>query len=147
MKVNLMKTANGKLWPADEEDEIILKKIKVGEVYSCDIKLNQNWRLHKKIMGFFSFCCDHYYGDSEAHKDEYKFKYVRKKLTVIAGYFIQVWSRDGSSFELVPVSLSYGSMPPEERGIFYKKITDAALKRVFDRTTDDEILKKLISWF
>lgn len=133
--------------PADSESQNKLSNMKVGEFYSCDIKLNQNYRLHKKIFGFFAFCCDHYYGDKEAHKDEYKLDYVRRKLTVIAGYFRQVWSRDGSNFELIPLSLSYEKMPPEERAVFYKKITDAALKRVFDKNTDENVINQLLSWF
>ena len=113
----------------------------------ADIKVNQNYNLHKKTMAFFSFCTDHYYGCSEAHKDIYKFDHVRKKLTVIAGYYRQVWDRDGVNFELVPASLKYEQMPAEERGVFYKRVTDAALKRVFDRTTDEATINRLLSWF
>lgn len=147
MKINLIKTANCKLLQADEQDEIKIAKLKTGEIYSCDIKLNQNYRLHKKMFAFFAFCCDHYYGDSEAHNDEYKLDYVRKKLTVIAGYYKQVFNRDGTNFELVPLSISYEKMQPDERSEFYKRIVDAALKRVFDRTTDENTLNKLMSFF
>lgn len=147
MKINLIKTANGKFWPADEEAETKAAKLKNADVYSCDVKVNQNYELHKKIFGFFSFCTNYYYGDMEAAKDEYNVKYVRGKLTVIAGYYRQVWSRDGSSFELIPLSISYESMPPEERQEFYKRITDAALKRVFDKTTDVNVINQLMSWF
>ena len=132
---------------ANEKSLIAIKKLKFGEFYSCDIKLNQNYRLHQKIFGFFAFCTNYYYGDMEASKDEYSVKYVRNKLTVIAGYFKQVWSRDGTSFELIPLSLSYEKMTPEVRQEFYKKITDAALKRVFDKTTDQNVINQLLSWF
>jgi hypothetical protein len=83
----------------------------------------------------------------EAYKDEYSVLYVRNKLTVIAGYFKQVYSRDGTSFELIPLSLKYESMEPEVRQEFYKKIVDAALNRVFDKTTDENVLNQLRSWF
>ena len=147
MKINLIKTANGKLWPVDDEAEQKLTKLKKGDVYVADVKINQNYELHKKIFAFFAFCTNYYYGDMEACKDEYSVKYVRNKLTVIAGYFKQVWSRDGTSFELIPLSLSYEKMTPEVRQEFYKKITDAALKRVFDKTTDQNVINQLISWF
>lgn len=94
-----------------------------------------------------AFCTNYYYGDMDASKDEYNVQYVRNKLTVIAGYHKQVWSRDGTSFELLPRSISYEKMPPEERQVFYKKITDAALKRVFDRTTDQNVINQLLGWF
>lgn len=147
MKIDITITADGVINPANEQSMVAMKKLKYGNFYECNIRLNQNYRLHQKIFGFFAFCTRHYYGDSEAHKDEYQLDYVRRKLTVIAGYFKQVHSRDGTSFELIPLSLKYESMPPEERGIFYKKITDAALKRVFDKTTDQNVINQLMGWF
>ncbi len=145
MKVNLIVTANRTLWAADDVDKEKLANLKVGEFYACDIKLNQNFKLHSKIFAFFKFCTQHYYGDINV--TEHQIDYVRRKLTVIAGYFDQVFSRDGDSFELVPKSISYEKMPPEQRSEYYKKITDAALKRVFDRTTDKNILNQLVGWF
>lgn len=145
MKIDLIVTANKTLWPTDDIQKERLSKLKVGEFYSCDIKLNQNYGLHSKIFGFFSFCTKHYYGDIDV--TEKQIDYVRRKLTVIAGYYTQVFSRDGDSFELVPDSISYENMEPEKRGEYYKKITDAALKRVFDRTTDERIINQLLGWF
>ena len=147
MKINLILTSDRGFIACDEESQAKMSKFKVGAVHSHDVKLNQNYRLHAKIFAFFSFCTRHYYGDEDAAKDEYQLDYVRRKLTVIAGYFKQVYSRDGTSFELIPLSLKYESMAPEDRGLFYKKITDAALKRVFDKTTDPEILKQVVAWF
>ncbi len=147
MKIAVIKTAQNKLWPADEIAEEHLKTLANGEEYEVEIRLKQNSKLHRKIFGFFAFCTQHYYGDMEAHKDEYQREYVRKKLTVIAGYCKQMWTRDGSAFELVPLSLSYNKMSPEDRAIFYKRLIDAALARVFDKTTDEEILNRLVTWF
>lgn len=147
MKIAVIKTAQNKLWPCSDVDEEYIKSLSNGEEYEVEIRLKQNSKLHRKIFGFFAFCTQHYYGDIDAHKDEYQREYVRKKLTVIAGYCKAMYTRDGSSFELVPLSLSYNKMSPEDRGIFYKRIVDAALKRVFDKTTDEEILNKLTTWF
>ena len=147
MKINVIKTAQNKLWPCDDTDEEYIKSLSNGEEYEVEIRLKQNAKLHRKIFGFFSFCTQHYYGDIEAHKDEYQREYVRKKLTVIAGYCKAMYTRDGSAFELVPLSLSYNKMSPEDRSIFYKRLVDAALNRVFDKTTDEEILNRLVTWF
>ncbi len=145
MKINVILTANKKLWCADTEDLEKISAMKVGDIYECDIKLNQNYRLHRKIFGFFKFCAQHYYGDKEVTPAQ--IDYVRRKLTVIAGYYTQVFSRDGTSFELMPDSISYEKLSPEDRGTYYKKITQVALDRVFDRTTDQSILNEVIGWF
>ncbi len=147
MKLNLIKTADGSFIACDEESQAKMAKFKAGVVHSHDVKVNQNIGLHRKLFGFFNFCTNYYYGDMEAHKDEYSVLYVRNKLTVIAGYFTQKHSRDGTSFELIPLSLKYESMSPEVRQEFYKRITDAALKRVFDKTTDQNVINQLNSWF
>ena len=146
MKVHVTKHPGGALMPANDEAVAQMAKVANGD-HEITITLKQNGRLHRKIWGFFAFCTRHYYGDSEAHKDEYKIAYVRKYLTIISGYSKQVWNRDGTKFEVVPLSLSYESMDPEIRAKFYSRIVDAALKRVFDKTTDDEILSQLINWF
>ena len=147
MEVNFVKQPGGAMIPADDLQVDKLTKLTNWEEYKVDIKLKQNGKLHRKIFVFFAFCTQYYYGDSEAHKDEYKLKYVRDKLTVIAGYYRQVFSRDGSSFELIPLSLKYEKMSPEERSDFYNRIINAAIKRVFDRTTDPNVLNQLYNFF
>jgi len=133
--------------PADDLQVEKLTKLANGEEYEVDIKLKQNGKLHRKIMLFFSFCTQHYYGDNEAHKDQYQYDYVRKKLTIFAGYHRQIFTRDGDRFEIVALSLSYEKMSPEERSDFYSRIIKAALDRVFDRTTDENTLNQLYNFF
>lgn len=147
MKINLLKTANGKLWPADEEAERQLSKLKKGDVYSANVKVNNNYELHKKIFGFFGFCTNYYYGDVDASKCEYQLDRLRKKLTIKAGYYHQVFYPDGKNFEIVAKSLKYSSMPDEDRQVFYKKITQAALDNVFNNGPDENTLNQLLSWF
>ena len=147
MKINLIKTANNKLWPVDEEAELKLTKLKKGDVYIADIKVNNNYELHKKIFGFFGFCCNYYYGDIEASKCPYQLDRLRRKLTVAAGYYKQVFARDGVHFEIVPLSLKYESMPDNERQVFYKKVTQAALDNVFNNGADENTINQLLSWF
>ena len=147
MKVEITLSADGIINPANEQSMIAMKKLKYGNFYKCDIKLDQNYRLHQKIFGFFGFCCNYYYGDMEASKDEYKLNRHRKKLTVAAGYFKQVFDPNGVGFEIVALSLKYDSMPDDERQDFYKRITQAALDNVFNNGPDENTLNQLLSWF
>jgi hypothetical protein len=147
MKINLVKTANGKFWPADEEAELQSKKLKVGDVYKANITVDQNYELHKKIFGFFAFCTNYYYGDPEAKKCEYQLGRTRRKLTIAAGYYKQVFDRTGANFEIVPLSLKYESMPDDERQVFYKRMTQAALDNIFNDGADDNVINQLLNWF
>ena len=147
MKINLIKTADGSFIACDEESQAKMAKFKVGVIHSHDVKVNQNYRLHQKIFGFFGFCTNYDYRDSEASKCEYKLNRTRGKLTVAAGYYKQVFEPDGLGFTLVPVSLKYGSMPDDVRQKFYTRITQAAIDNIFHRCDDENILNQLNSWF
>jgi len=147
VKVSFIKQPGGTLTPSSEETVNKMLKLSNGIEYSVDIKVKQNGALHRKMFSFFAFCTNHYYGDSEAYKDEYRLEYVRKKLTVIAGYYRQVFNREGTSFELIPLSLKYEKMPAEDRSELYSRLINAAIKRVFNRTTDDNTLNQLYNFF
>ncbi len=144
MKINLVITANGKFWPADAEAEEKITKLKKGDVYVCDVKVNQNYNLHKKMFAFMKYCTQHYYGDINVTNDQVEL--TRGKLLMSAGYVKQIFYPDGVRFELKPTSMSYEKMAPEERGDCYKKLVDAALKRVF-HSADESTYNKLMSFF
>lgn len=146
MKINLIKTANNKLWAADEEAEQKLKKLKVADVYIADVKVNQNYELHKKIFAFFGFCTNYWYGDIEAKKDKFKLELTREELTISAGYIDQKFYPDGRSFKLVAKSIAYEEMPPDERQDFYKRVTQAAIDNIF-QSADDNTINQLLNWF
>ena len=147
MKISVIKTGNNKFWPADEEAELKITKLKKGDVYTADIKVNHNYELHKKIFGFFGFCTNYKYGDINAGKNKYYLDKVRKDLTISAGYYKQVFEPDGVSFEVVALSIKYESMPDDERQVFYKRITQAALDNVFNNGADENTLNQLLDWF
>lgn len=146
MKVSFIKQPGGTLTPSSEETVNKMVKLTNGVEYEVDIKAKQNGDLHRKMFAFFSFCTNNYYGDSEAYKNKYQLDYVRGELTKIAGYHVQVFNREGG-FKLVPMSLKYEEMPPEDRSELYSRLIDAAIKRVFNRTTDENTLNQLYSFF
>ena len=124
-----------------------MAKFKVGVIHSHDVKVNQNYRLHSKLFGFFAFCTNYDYRDSEASKCEYKVGRTRGKLTVAAGYFKQVFEPNGVNFEIVPASLKYEKMDSETRQKFYTRVTQAAIDNIFHNCDDENTLSQLNSWF
>ena len=134
MKIDLVKTANNKLWPANEEAVDELKKLKVGANYSAEIKLDQNYKLLQKVHVFFKYCARHYFGDNDVDKD--KIDYTKKGLLISAGYFKTVVDPRTNHIEFIPLSISYGKMKEEERRECYKKLVTAACKDVFHDASD-----------
>ena len=75
MKINLILNSDRQFIACDEESQIKMNKFKIGAIHSHDVKLNNNYRLHQKVFGFFGFCTNYYYGDMEASKNKYKRAY------------------------------------------------------------------------
>lgn len=140
----MIKTANGKFWPVDEEAIEESKPLKVGEVYSCEIKLNHNYKLLQKIHVFYKYCAQHYFGDMEVKKLE--IDYTKEGLLIAAGYFDRLVDPRTGYIKDVARSISYGKMKEEDRRECYKKLVTAACKNVF-HTADEATWNKLISFF
>lgn len=144
MKINLIKTANGKFWPADEEAKEESKALGVGEVHSHEIKLNHNYKLLQKIHVFYKYCAQHYFGDEGVSQDE--IKYTKNQLLIAAGYSKTLVDPRTGYIEVTAKSISYGKMKEEERRECYKKLVTAACKNVF-HTADENTWNKLIGFF
>ena len=144
MKVNMIKLPGGIFSPADEEAEAKLLRVKNCDTYTVNIALNHNYKLLQKIHVFFKFCTQHYFGDIDPTTDQIDL--TRKKITMSAGYVKQVFLPDGKRFELVPMSISYEKMLPEERAVCYEKLVSSALKNVF-HNADDNTFNQLMSFF
>lgn len=144
MKLNLIKTANGKWWPADEESVDDSKGLKVGEAYSFEVKLVQNFKLLQKMHVFFKYCATYYFGDENVNK--LQVNYTKEGLLISAGYCDTVFDPRTGYVKQVAKSISYGKMKEEERRECYKKLVTAACKDVFG-TADDETWNKLMSFF
>lgn len=144
MKFNAIKTANGKLWPADEEAINEAKNLAVGDVYSFEVKLNHNYKLLQKIHVFYKYCAQHYFGDQDVGKKE--IAYTKKSLLIAAGYYETVIDPRTGHVELTAKSISYVKMKEEERRECYQELVTAACKNVF-HTADERTWNKLISFF
>lgn len=134
------------------EDEIVaesLKRFKNGETYKVEIKLSRNPAFHRKAFAFFNFCFDCWSGcftEYQNMDEEAQFETFRKHLTVLAGYRIVTYTIDGRA-RVEAMSLSYESMKQKEFEQCYKALINAALKHIFNETTDQSIIDRLYSFF
>ena len=136
----------GRVYPADHQAAEQWKKLKPG-VLELDFKQSQNIKLHRKIFALSKFCASYYYGTQESDLTQDQIDLVRRKLTLLSGYYRRVFLSDGVRFELIPQSISYAKMSPEDRETFYNKMIDAAIKNVFQGEADSEIINRLTGFF
>ena len=147
MKINIVKTAGGNLWPAGDIDAEKLTKFKTGETYEIDIKLSRNPAFLRKVMVFFHFCEDHWDGERvhEYVSSKEQFDRFRYDLTILAGFYIQTTRLDGS-LRTEAESLSFASMTEERFQECYLALTKAAMKHIF-KTADSNTYNQLIGFF
>lgn len=145
MKINMIKSPGGNLFPAHDRDAEKLIRFKSGEHYEIEIKLGRNYKFHKKVFAFFNFCFEHWGGDNEFQDEAKQFDVFRANLTVLAGYYDSFYSIKGER-RIEAKSLSYSSMSQEEFERLYIALTNAALKNIF-KTADELTYNKLIGFF
>lgn len=144
MKIDLIKTANGKLWAANEDAEEYITKLKTGEHYTADIKLDQNYKLLQKVHVFFKHCAKYYFGDEEV--DKHQVAYTKRQLLIAAGYTRTMVDPRSGYIEVIPKSISYAKMTEEQRRDCYSKLVTAACKNVF-HSADVEVWNDLMRFF
>lgn len=145
----MTKQAGGIFSPENEIVAESLKRFKNGESYKVEIKLSRNPAFHRKVFAFFNFCFDCWAGcrTDFAYMDiEAQFDTFRKNLTVLAGFKIVTFTIDGR-MRVEPESLSYENMNQERFEECYKALINAAIKNIFNNTTDETVINRLYSFF
>ena len=127
MKINIVKTAGGNLWPLDDMDAEKLTKFKTGEAYEIEIKKTRNPQFHRKVFAFFNFCFAHWKGDNEFQDELKQFDVFRNHLTVLAGYYDTYFNIQGEP-RVEAKSLSYGNMSQEDFESLYSALINAAME-------------------
>lgn len=149
MIIPMMKNAGGVFCPADEMYLPDLQSFKNGEIYEIELKRTRNPAFHRKVFAFFKFCFNHWAADKTEwkHFDERKqFDIFRKHLTVLAGFYESTYNIKGD-LRIEAQSLSYGNMEQAEFESCYKALISAAIKHIFNDTTDENTLNQLYEFF
>lgn len=134
MTIYLTKTTSG-LKPEYGVDYDRFKKLKIGEVYKCDIKQERNYELLKK---FFALC-------NLAFENQEKFisfDHYRKYLICKAGFYTAVETDNGTF--IIPDSISFGSKDELEFREVYSKVLDVVIKEI--GITSEQIEKEIINF-
>lgn len=149
MIIPMMKNAGGVFCPADEMYLPDLQSFKNGEIYEIELKRTRNPAFHRKVFAFFKFCFNHWAADKTEwkHFDERKqFDTFRKHLTVLAGFYESTYNIKGD-LRIEAQSLSYGNMEQAEFESCYKALISAAIKHIFNDSTDENTLNQLYEFF
>jgi len=134
MKLLLRNTATGLVpeYPSDFDEK---KKLKVGEVYSVEIKKARNYEFLKKFMAMVKV------GHNNT-KLELPFDVYRKVMIMKAGYFKAYNTGKGTYYEAD--SIAFENMDEETFQDVYNRVLDVIVKDI--GATKEVIEKELLSF-
>lgn len=149
LRIQVIKMAGGLLVPLDDREAEALQSLKNGEQYEIEVIRTRNPAFHRKVFAFFNFCFAHWSADKTDWKyfnERKQFDTFRKNLTVFAGYKDVTYTLDGR-FRVEAQSLSFGNMDQGEFEQCYQALISAAIKHIFNDTTDENVIHQLYAFF
>lgn len=143
MKLQLLNTPQG-LKPCYDEDYDEKKKLKIGEIYEAEIKLQRNPKFHRL---FFSLLNAGYSLLPERTQNGFRsVEGFRSYLLVTAGFYDTYFNPRLREFVEVPKSLKFSSMDNEEFERMYNAVKDVIFALLGDRITERQFEETLANY-
>lgn len=122
MELNLLNTAGG-LVPCDDNDYEEKRKLKVGQIYKATIKLNRNYRLHRKYFALIN-CAWAYQNERQTAFFKGSVEIFRKTMEMAAGHCERVYSIEHKEWRDIPKSIAFDKMDEAEFRDLYERVKD-----------------------
>lgn len=120
MKLYIVKTLNGTFKPAYDSDYEQVKKIKAGEILTCEIKQPRNGAFHRKFMALINMV----FQNQERYNN---FDLLRKHLIIAAGYYDTTYTLEGVEIPEAK-SIAFANMSEDEFQGLYNAVIDTIIK-------------------
>lgn len=137
----LMKTAGGALVPADPQAAEYIAKLKLGAGVRATIVRQNNLQFHRKFFALLNLGFEAWEPGELLYKGvpvAKQFDQFRKDIVILAGFYTSVVNFRGE-VRLVAKSLSFASMPQEEREALYSAVINVLLSRVLTQYTREDL--------
>ena len=143
MKISCINTANG-LIPFGDDAYEAKQKLKVGQVYQCEVKISRNYRFLKKAFALLNAAwslMDE--GQMAAWRSKDGF---RSYMTVAAGHYEVMWHPRLKEFVEIPSSWSFDKMDEPTFNDLYDRMLDVIYAVLGDKITP-EIFQTVLANF
>jgi hypothetical protein len=143
MKLTLLNTPQG-LKPCYDDDYDAKKMLKIGEVYTAEIRLARNYELHKKAFALVNAAWSYL-----PEKTQNGFRSVegfRDYLTVASGYYKVYYNRRLHAFVEAPKTWNFGGMDNAEFSTFYERLKDTVFGVIQPFVTREDFEQNLANF-
>lgn len=141
MKLQLLNTVQG-LKPMYDEDYDEKKKLKIGQVYSAEIKTVRNIDFHKKLFALIKLAWEYL-----PEKQTNGFRTMdnfRKYVTVAAGFCELFYSPKYKDWVEIPKSWSFEKMDESEFQDLYNGVSNVIFQMLSSIVSEEEFNKQLV---
>lgn len=143
MKLRLQNTTRG-LFPLYDADYDEKKKLKIGEIYTAEIKLARNVEFHRKYFALIT--CAWEYQNEAVCKGFGNKENFRKYLEVAAGWYDIYYSPKLNEWVQIPKSISFEKMKAEEFSDLYDKVKDILYSVFLKDISKEEFEQNLLNF-
>lgn len=144
MELNLLNTAGG-LVPCDDNDYEEKRKLKVGQIYKATIKLNRNYRLHRKYFALIN-CAWAYQNERQTAFFKGSVEIFRKTMEMAAGHCERVYSIEHKEWRDIPKSIAFDKMDEAEFRDLYERVKDVLFATALRGVSEEEFLNALTNF-
>lgn len=143
MKFQVICTTNG-LVPLGDDSYEEKRKLRVGQVYECEVKVLRNYPFLKKAFALLNAAWSLM---NERQQAAWRSKEgFRNYLTVTAGHYDTYYNQRLQTFVELPRSWSFDKMDEAEFAALYERMKDVIFAVLGDSVTE-EIFNKVLSNF
>ena len=143
MKIQVICTANG-LVPLGDDSYDEKRKLRVGQVYECDVKVVRSYPFLKKAFALLNAAWSLM---NERQQAGWRSKEgFRNYLTVAAGHYDVYFNQRLGGFVEMPRSWSFDKMDEAEFSDLYDRMKDVVFAVLGNRITEDVFDKVLANF-
>lgn len=144
MDVKLVRTSEG-FRLCDDNDYEQARKLKIGKVYMCKVKLMRNYELHKKYFALIN-CAWAFLDEPVREFFNQSVEGFRKAVEISAGHYEQVYSIGRKEWLQIPKSVAFDKMSQEEFSNLYENVKNVLFAVFLKNVNKDEFLNELINF-
>lgn len=143
MKFLVVNTPRG-LVPHRDDDYEAKQKLKIGQVYSVEVKVVRNLDFHRKYFALISYAWE-FLNEREIAAFRTK-EGFRKSIEIAAGHYEPQYDLETQSYVHAPKSISFSSMDNTAFSELYTRVKDVIFSIIGDRVTQAEFERLLIDF-
>jgi hypothetical protein len=144
MKFFVQNTNRG-LVPMSDEDFDAKQKLKIGEIYSVEVKKARNYEFHKKYFALI-LCAWEYQSEKRQEFFNNNIDVFRKSVQVSAGYCDRIYNATLRKWVDVPKSISFEKMDELEFNDLYKSVRNVLFMVFLTHISEEEFELNLINF-